>query len=192
MTSIIKDIKKILIKLKYNTGFTVIELLVSIFIISLISGAFLANYHAGDQQSKLINSSQKLVSDIRLAQNYALGLREFESSFPSGGWGVRLEEGNSDYMIFADDDIGEYDYDDGEEYLTIDLPENITISSITNSFSISESPLDIVFTPPDPTVYFNGISAINDVFIEIVLKDNQTNLTKTITVNFLGMVDIIN
>ena len=189
MKLIIKDIKIIFNKLKYNAGFTVVELLASIFIISLISGLFLVNYRVGDQQAKLINAAQKLASDIKLAQSYTLGLREFEGNFPNDGWGVRLEAGNSDYIIFADTDVDEYDYDIGEEYITIDLPENITIDSITDSMGGSISPLDIVFTPPDPITYINGAS---NAFADIVLKDSQTSLTKTITVNFLGMVDVVN
>lgn len=183
------NIKKILIKLKYNTGFTVVELLAGIFIISLISGIFLANYRVADNQAKLINAAQKLASDIKLAQSYTLGLREFEGSFPDGGWGVRLTQGLSSYIIFADTSEG-YDYTAGEEYITIDLPDNITIDSITDPVGGGPlSPLDIVFTPPDPITYINTVS---NVSVDIVLKDSQTELTKTITVNFLGLVDVVN
>ncbi len=169
---------------KQNAGFTFIELLASIFIIALISGIFLTNYHAGNRQSRLINAAQKLASDMRLAQNYALGLREFEGGFPPGGWGVHFEQGNSNYIIFADGDNDQI-YDSGEEFLTINLPDNITINSV------AANPLDIVFLPPDPTIYFNAVNASVDVSTDIVLKDSQTGLTKTVKVNFLGLVDVI-
>ena len=178
-------------KFKKNTGFTLVELLVSVFIISLISGLFMVNYRQADQGAKLMNASQKLVSDMRLAQSYTLGLQKFEGSFPPGGWGIRLASGASSYVIFADNNE-DHDYNAGEEHAIIDLPDNITINSITNFIGVSKLFLDIVFLPPDPTVYFNGASAINDVSADIVLRNNQTNLTKTITVNFLGMVDVAN
>ncbi|MBU4375575.1 prepilin-type N-terminal cleavage/methylation domain-containing protein [Patescibacteria group bacterium] len=171
-------------KLKNNAGFTIIELLASTFIVALISGIFLANYRAGDRQASLAGAAQKMASDIRLVQNYALGLREFQGVFPAGGWGVHFEAGNSGYIIFADNDIAEYDYDAGEEYAAVSLPDNVTIDSIdVGAF------LDIVFLPPDPVTYMNSASNIS---AQIILKDNQTGSTKTIQVNFLGLVDVVN
>ncbi|MBU4141395.1 hypothetical protein KKE99_00795, partial [Patescibacteria group bacterium] len=63
-----------------------IELLVVMFIISLISAITLANYRGGQRKYILTQSVQKLVSDIRKAQNMALG--GFEISNNYNGYGV--------------------------------------------------------------------------------------------------------
>ena len=77
-----------MIKIKNLTGFTLIELLVSIFIIAIMSSIFLVNYHATNKRSELGMVKQKLASDIRLAQNYSLSDKEYESGkTPKGGWG---------------------------------------------------------------------------------------------------------
>ena len=64
-------------KFKSYAGFTLIELMVSVSIVALVSGIFLVNYHSANKQSELSMSAQKLVSDIRLAQSYSLGSKEY-------------------------------------------------------------------------------------------------------------------
>ncbi|MDP3043009.1 MAG: prepilin-type N-terminal cleavage/methylation domain-containing protein [bacterium] len=173
--------------LKSQAGFTIAELLVGIFIIALISGIFLANYRSADRQAKLNMAAQQVVSDIRTAQNYSLGLQEFEGSVPKSGWGARFNTASPDsYIIFADKDEGEYDYDAGEEYKTVDLPSDIIISNI--NIAVAVNAVNIVFMPPNPTTYIN---TNNNTSVEITLKENISNAVKKINVNFLGLVDIV-
>ncbi len=169
--------------LKSQAGFTIAELLVGIFIIALISGIFLANYRSADRQAKLNMAAQQVVSDIRMAQNYSLGLREFEGSVPKSGWGARFDTASpNSYTIFADKDDGR-DYDAGEEYKKIDLPSDIIISDIDIAGAV-----DIVFMPPNPTTYIN---TSNNTSVEITLKENISGAVKKINVNFLGLIDIV-
>jgi Tfp pilus assembly protein FimT len=170
--------------LKSQAGFTIAELLVGIFIIALISGIFLANYRSADRQAKLNMAAQQVVSDIRTAQNYSLGLQEFKGSVPKSGWGARFDTASpGSYIIFADEDEGEFDYDASEAYKIIDLPSDIIISNIDIAGAV-----DIVFMPPDPTTYIN---TNNNTSVEITLKENISNAVKKINVNFLGLIDII-
>lgn len=165
---------------KKSAGFTMMELMVSIFIIALISGIFLTNYHSTNKRSELILTAQKLVSDIRLMQANSLGAVELAGEVPEGGWGVHFNEGDSDYIIFADIDA-DYTYDGGEEYKIINLPGSITINSIDIGNSV-----DIVFEPPDPTTYINTDPVAN---VQIELTDGDSS--KTIEVNFFGLIDVI-
>jgi len=165
---------------KKLAGFTVMELMVSTFIITLISGIFLANYHSTNKRSELILVAQKLVSNIRLMQVNSLGAVELANEVPEGGWGVHFNQGYSNYIIFADID-GDYIYDGNEEYKTISLPGNIII----NSIDIGNS-ADIVFAPPDPITYINTDPVTN---VRIELTDGESS--KTIEVNFLGLIDMV-
>lgn len=172
--------------LKSQAGFTIAELLVGIFIIALISGIFLANYRSADRQAKLNMAAQQVASGIRSAQNYSLGLQEFEGSIPQGGWGARFDAAFPDsYIIFADEDDGR-DYDMGEEYKRVDLPSDIIISNIDVAGAVNA--VDIVFSPPDPTTYVN---TNNNASAEITLKENISGAVKKINVNFLGLIDIV-
>ena len=171
-------------KFKKQSGFTLMELLASMFIIALLTGIFLTNYHGANQRNKLIMATQKLAGDMRMAQNYALGAKEFDGNMPAGGWGVRLDTASpNNYIIFADNDIDEYDYDSGEEYSTINLPDGVIIHSIDLGASV-----DIVFLPPNPDTYINGA---DDNTVKITLRDSNGNTTKTIEVNFFGLIDVI-
>jgi prepilin-type N-terminal cleavage/methylation domain-containing protein len=181
-----------------KNGFTLIELIVSISIIAMVTGIFLANYSSANRRSDLTMTSQKMVADIRVAQNYALGLARYglsgSTNVPLGGWGVHIDLvdsnfGNKKYLIFADDDgnkvynSGEADIRSGSQITT--LPTNIIIQSITSGTSA-----DITFLPPDPLTTITGpLNTYNQ--LDIVLKDLKTNTIKTVRVNFLGLVEVI-
>lgn len=178
-----------------KNGFTLIELIVSISIIGLVTGLFLANYSSANRRTDLTMTAQKMVADIHLAQNYALGLARYGTSsstyVPAGGWGVRFDLntlGNNQYVIFADKD-GNKKYDSGEAIEGFGaqatyLPTNISI------YSLSVSPANITFLPPDPiTTIYNGVASSTSV--DIVLRDAKTNSIKTVRVNFLGLVEVI-
>lgn len=180
-----KSFKKILTG---NSGFTLIELLTSIFIIILITGMFMVNYHNTNKRSELGVVKQKLASDIRLAQNYSLGSKIYDGvTTPSGGWGVHFSLANpTSYIIFADKAAtgfpnGNQAYDTGEAVETKTLPVGVTINSLSPANAV-----DIVFFPPDPVTYINGL---NNTTAEIVLKENINNSTAAVTVNFFGLID---
>jgi len=171
-------------------GFTLIEMIVSISIIALISGIFLTNYHSTNKRSELNVSAQELASNIRLAQDHSLGSVKFNDNIPQGGWGVYFNKtvgNNARYIIFANNDDGAYtrDADGSEDFKTVNLPGNVVINSLT--VDGAEDEVDLIFLPPDPTIYINGNSNKN---LEIGLTDN--NSTKTVLINFFGSVDVEN
>ncbi len=160
-------------------GFTLAEILVSMFIIITLTTLLLVNYHSTNKRSELVMATQKLASDIRLTQEYALGSKEFyfeevSQGVPPGGWGIRFVQ--PDYVyIFADNEPGGATNILGY-YKTINLPKGISL--ISNNVSI-------VFEQPNPTVYIEG--GASSVIIE--LTNGESN--KRIKVNFLGLVDVM-
>lgn len=171
-------------------GFTMIELLVSFFIIAMMSGLFLVNYSAITKRPALINAAQQVASDIRLVQEYSLGSKEFNGAISAGGWGMRFQSAagsNASYKIFADIN-GDKDKSSNEEFLTINLPGGIKINQIIVGTAVTVTPVDMVFLPPNPGVYFSGATnpAINSA--EIQLSDGNT--TKKVLVNYLGLIDV--
>ncbi|MFA4833269.1 MAG: prepilin-type N-terminal cleavage/methylation domain-containing protein [Patescibacteria group bacterium] len=181
-------------KFKSEAGFTLIELIVSISIIALISGVFLANYHSTNKQSELTMTAQKLVSDIRLAQSYSLGSKEYGGSVPSGGWGVHFDKASSpgSYKIFADSngnkayDSGEDDKDKGGQ--TVNLPAGVRIAEINTGALIDL--INITFLPPDPTTnIWDGADSYN--IAQIKLEGETEGLMKIIAVNFFGLVEVM-
>ena len=165
-------------------GFTLIELIVSIFIMVLLSSLFLTNYHSTNKRSGLSLAAQKLVADIRLMQSHSLSSFKNNGYVPNGGWGIYFNKTTypGKYIIFADDNYPnppDYLFNPGEEYEEIDLPFNVNLDYIGASVSI-------VFEPPESTTYINGF---NSGSINIELVDDES--TKTVLVNFFGLVDVI-
>lgn len=191
---------------KSQSGFTLMELVVSLSIIGIISGVFLANFHYANQQGKVNMAAQKLASDIRQAQGYALGQKEFEaiSDFPKGGWGVYLSKIPPDddgYYIFADYGDGsggdpDHEYDNGELFNQLGLPAGVNISQIRIDGN-PRNTLHITFIPPDPTVWIcrnaSQCATENDgESAEITLIDSGGNYSKKIYINIFGLVDVGN
>jgi len=177
-----------------NRGFTLIEMVVSLTIVALIAGAMMANYRGGERTNKLVVSTKKLSSYIRMAQNNTLGAVEYGTSTPDGGWGVHIDTTNSEtsYKLFANENYNSGSnliYDPGEalaEYggKTIALEEGVRIATTTAGQEV-----DISFFPPDPdTIIYDGSSELDEV--EIVLE-NQVGSTKRVRVNHFGLIEVL-
>lgn len=165
-------------------GFSMIELLVVMFIISLISAVAIANYRGGQRKYVLTQAVQKLVSDIRKAQNMALS--GFDIAGAYYGYGVYLEEGNSYYIIYGDVN-GNSTYqpaDDVIEEVSL-FPQGVEVASV----STAAGKMSIFFEPPQPTTYINGDSAPG-LSGTISLKVTNSSLFKTVQITTAGLVEV--
>lgn len=172
-------------KIKKNqNGFTLFEMLVSIFIIALISGLVIVNYNLGSKRSRLYLAADKVAADVRLAQNMSAAAAKFNGEVPAGGWGVYFSSASpGSYFIFADVGIpnGNKQYNSPtEKYSEEKLPAGVTISSISSGSSATAT-----FEPPDPLIWINGTFPGS---IKIGLTDGADH--KYITVNVYGLVDV--
>jgi|WetSurMetagenome_2_1015567.scaffolds.fasta_scaffold01475_9 prepilin-type N-terminal cleavage/methylation domain-containing protein len=175
-----------------NSGFTLLELIVSISVITILIAIFFTNYHGADQRTNLTSVAQKLVSDIRTAQNNSLGSVPYGGVLPAGGWGIHLDTTNNNkYLLFADVNNNKV-YDVGEALpasggSTFTLPANTVISDLTDGGSHSN--LDITFLPPDPItrIYWSQFSS--STIASIVIKQNIVNRTENVNVNILGLIE---
>lgn len=170
-------------------GFTLVELMISISIIGMLTAVFLANYRSGGIRTDLIGNTQKMASDIRVAQNFSLGTKDFNGATPAGGWGIYFDINDpNSYIIFADIN-GDYTYNvEDEKYSQTTLAPRLAI----NELRVEDTSVDaihIIFLPPDPETIINGQS---NQKAHISLQEDVNNTTKTIEVNFLGLIDILN
>jgi prepilin-type N-terminal cleavage/methylation domain-containing protein len=176
-----------------NSGFTLIEVLISLFIIVVMTTVFLANYKGGERSNNLFLAQQQLISDLRTSQNKGLGSTSYNGSFPAGGWGVHLSTASpNNYIIFADVngndayEAGEADPIKGGQ--TVLLPPGIIINSLLTVDGVSSpASLDITSLPPDPvTRIYNGAATSSIGYI--TLKNTVTSRTSIIMVNALGLI----
>ena len=145
----------------------------------------MVNYHSTNKRSEISMVKQKVASSIRSAQNNSLGSKTYDGiNTPGGGWGVHFDLASStQYIIFADKNApnGNQAYDAGEAIEIKTLPVGVTISSLSPA-----NVVDIVFFPPDPVTYINGLNNTN---AQITLLENINNSTVRVSVNFFGLID---
>lgn len=175
-----------------QAGFSLIELVTSLSIISILTALFLANYHTINQRTDLVMTAQTMVSDIRIAQSNALGLVKYNEEMFQGGWGVFFT--TSSYIIAADVEPNQA-LPGGENFLNyplkkVNFPEKISVDSIYLPNGTQVSTATIVFIPPDPLTYIRTEQGTT-TSLNIRLKESVNNTTKTIRINFLGLIEVI-
>jgi len=141
--------------LKFSSGFTLIEMLVTLGIITALSAMVLGYSRKSETVSYLLREGNRMLFELRRAQNQAmLMLQQDSGSEKVCGWGIYIDQDNlpqEQFFLFADlcltgESKGNEKYDDGEEVETISLLNGVEIFK-SNIFSIT-------FLPPEPRIKF--------------------------------------
>ncbi len=158
-------------------GFTLIELVVVAGIVILMASLILANYQGSQRQQALRRSIHRLAQDLRRAQEMAASSQDFEANALPGGYGIYLTSAEpKHYLLFANTL-------DNQKYDPVDdsIVEDIRLEAGVNITSLSDSPLSIIFIPPNPIV---SIDPEAD-FASITLNGQET-----IRIHKSGLIEI--
>jgi len=160
-------------------GFTIIEMMVTLSIITLLTVMVLAYSRQSESLTNLIRDSDRLLFKLRQVQSSSmLTLQKSDTSNSICGWGISFDSTvNNSYILFHDFcnpsiNQGDNIYESGEEYETVNLLKGVVI---TKSDIAS-----IVFVPPEPKIKisFDGASSqtLNTtVNIQMCLEANLPN-----------------
>lgn len=189
----------ILFKLKINDfGFTLLEAMITVAIIAIMSSVYLVSYRSTNQKIILDQAVSMIISDLRLAQNMAMNVKQFNGNVPIGGYGIHISNtGATNYIFFADCNSDSHSFDgadtnclDGagnpitEKVNNRDFSANVKISAVVAGYNI-------VFEPPYPVVWIDG-KKYGDVGAQdalITLQYGSNPDTKTIKVDrFTGRI----
>jgi len=178
-----------------KSGFTLVEMLVVMAIVSILSVMVLANYEWGGHQYSLRRSAGYLSQDLRRAQEMAMSVRGINrGEVPPGGYGVHLDIGKNQYIIFAEKNLN-YAYDEGiDQVVSItQLEANIRINKLDIEYPRGggfgfPAELDIVFTPPDPTVRASGELDYSAAVVN--LQSSKIDNTISVRVSRGGLIEI--
>ena len=163
-------------------GFTLIEIIIVTGIILILFSITFASYGTGQKNFALQRSDNKLARDLRATQEMAMSSKEVAGTVPDG-FGIHFDVSSSDYYILFADFDGNYSRkSDGTEDLEIiNLEQGIIISGL-----LPVSVFSIVFFPPDPTVWINGLSS--GVIGRITLSAQGGLSDQVVLVNNAGLI----
>jgi len=199
-------------------GFSLVEMLVIVFIIALLSSLVLANYQIGKQGSYLKAGAQRLAGDLRRAQTLSLAVRtenKIGENRAACGYGILLggpTNNSTQYSLFYNPspgtctNVNKY-FDTGAStnsqiLETITLPQGLTWSLSISSLlcSLTRSLCSIYFEPPDPVTWLQGVTGSGTAALVITLTPISCGVScggpgpcpvnKKVTVDVSGRVSI--
>lgn len=184
-----------------NNGFSLVELLVTVFIVALLSSIAIVNFGDIKEQLALKRAAHQLIQDLRRAQEMAVSPRKSGKCSPlllEKGYGIYIDipADNKGYKLYADTaDDGSSSFEWGY-YTPADCvietiyiqEKGVIIQQITNTDGGVK--VSVNFTSPNPTTKIKWIADGMDE-VEIVLAlEAKPSKTKTVVVNKAGMIAI--
>jgi len=156
-----------------SIGFTLIEMLLTLAILTLLAGLVLGYSRSAEKTNTLKRMADKLVSDLRRCQSLAL------SSEGGTGWGIYINSQTS-YQIFRDKNNNHnFDNDDNDEIISTESLETGI------QFEDSNISTSILFFPPLAEVSVNGN---NNQEAHIGLHLTGGTATRSITITSFGSI----
>lgn len=176
-------------------GFTMIEVVVMLAIITMISTVVLISFTGLREGGAVNRAARELALGIRRAQNMSLAVTLVETSAglkTPPAVGVKLERANpSIYFLFADLlPDNKFTPEDAKIGQDENFPPGIRINSLLGPSGTSHSLIYIMFAAPEATVTIadaNGASIGEKVEVELGPSSGQK---RTVTTRTSGQVSI--
>jgi len=137
-------------------GFTIIEMLVTIGVLTILGGLLILYSRSGEQTSTLLREAAKMTSDVNRAKNLAITTVEFTTKdgekINPCGYGVYFDQPQNQYIIFADPSS---DCQTSDHLRASDGSADVETILLTNPLKFSSANIEqVFFLAPDPTIYF--------------------------------------
>ncbi len=201
---------------KNQRGFTLIELIVSIFIITLVSGVIIFQYTKFDGQLLLKNLAFEVALSVRDAQQRGVTAQDTKVGATTYAYGVHFTHAApTQYIIFRDAN-NDRTYDAGEAVSTFTMSRGNSIKPLPSPLSSGRgglcagdrdsggifnreecwiSTLDVMFVRPNPDAFFartgtlpSPVGTISEV--EITLINSRNTIERSVRITNTGQVSV--
>jgi prepilin-type N-terminal cleavage/methylation domain-containing protein len=185
---------------KILSGFTLVELLVTLTIFSIMTGIVLYNQQNFNNTIFLNNLAHDIALTARQAQTYGINVKEFAEGAGFRSYGISFNKSfNKNFVLFADNPFpstnGIFDNisftcpnDDSECVDNFIIKNSNYIKSLCDESNCDLDSLDITFVRPNPDalIKVNG-SATNHPYAKIIVASENGN-TKSIIIRSTGQI----
>ena len=174
--------------LKFSSGFTLIEMLVTLAIVTALSAMVLGYSRKSETTTYLAREGNRIVFELRRAQSQAmLMLQQDSESEKVCGWGIYIDESDiphvEQFLLFAD--LCEIDESNGNGKYDGDEEKTETISLLKGVEIFYSDASSIVFIPPEPRIEFDP--NMDNAKIQIQLK-NRPGTYYEIRISEMGQI----
>jgi prepilin-type N-terminal cleavage/methylation domain-containing protein len=179
-----------------GAGFTIIEMVVVVSIITVLLAITLSDFQQTKLQLSLSRVAYKFEQDTRRAQAFALSSTPYIDpggvSHPVAGYGIYVDSSsgnNKKYIIYADALPGNQHYDPGSDYPveTNDFSSTEPGIIVKQMNNITGSTASINFTAPIPVTTITPTATNNIVEVVFAFASNLAK-TRTVSINTAGLV----
>ena len=163
------------------------ELIISIAIITLITGVILARYGSFNSTVLLTSLAYDIALSIREAQVLGISVRGDAGAF-SDAYGMHFTEGVT-YLLFIDsDDSG--DYDDGEEISSYTIGQSNAITDLCVNSACNRSSLDVLFRRPEPDAIIAADPSLPNIDSARVIVGSPDGKVRTVRIWPTGQIAV--
>lgn len=177
-------------------GFSLIELLVALFILVVLSAVLIANFRTNEKQRRVNAAADIVINALRNAQNYTLTSKTINTDCIQNGvndraplnYRVQLDSGTNEAKLMAEDKCG--DIHDIEVYK---MPERARfkgngLTRVVNSVATSHEAVVVKFTTPfavatSATSTFTTAPFSSYQSIVITLESSDASVIKTLIID---------
>lgn len=186
--------QKRLLRNAARRGFSLLELMVTITIVTLITGIVMFQYSAFDSTVLLKNQAFELALDIRDTQVRAISVRSDERSGAEfgGSYGLHFQKSKpNEYILFQDlNENGQYD--GGEELATYNLDQRFYIDDLFFDGGTGTDIASVVFRRPNFDARIrSSASAPPAASVHIVIASvRNPSAARTVSVYHSGQISV--
>lgn len=179
-----KKIKKI------RRGFTLIEVLVVIFVIGVISSIVVSGWRRNEKKYQLQMAAQMVVQNIRKAQDMALAGKAYGGQLPNYSYGIYFRKTDPSYYVIFGDKNGNNTYQPADEGGLDIKVDHITMESGIETALLTSQSLNIVFTIPDGFTIITPSATSATIIVKRTGATCPSSDCKNVVVRNTGQVTI--
>mgnify|MGYP002395996535 CR=1 FL=1 len=195
-------------------GFTLVELLTVIAIITIITSVLMTGWGNSRETQLITNNAYEIAIEVREAQKSGQSVLQRPGSGATYAYGIHIPPRGSaglDYIVQFSD-LNENDaYDAGEEVETLDFESGVVVKAVClipqgspdfYDVSVSNpgwctgnaaSAVDVLFKRPleDALIKIHPSGPSNYAGIEFVVGSDATSFSKVVNVLFTGQISVL-